>query len=609
MNVRPTRSTLRTRLAVVATAALLLPWMTGCGARYGHVGSVSTGVASAGSDHALGQRAEAATGMVASAHPLASDAGLQMLRRGGNAVDAAVAAAFAIGVVEPMMSGIGGSGSMLIWDAASTRAEHLDFYGSAPAGIDPPNADVHGDPARLVAVPGAVPGLLIAHERFGRLSRQEVLAPAIRLAGEGFPVSPLLARTIADDSAKLTRPGRAQELFWPDMRPLAAGSRLVQPELETTLRRIADRGAAGFQEGAVAEEIVALLRDGGNPMRVEDLAAYEPTWRRPVCGVFRGHIVLSSPPPQGGMQVVETLNLLDRTRLGEQGWPTASGPAFHTLASALRTGMADRQEFLGDPDSSAVPAAGLTASAYADQRGLPTDVPDRIEPGDPWALDAVPVAGACAEFEPVGPATAVQRVGTTVSGGKERTQEREERGETTHLSIVDSEGNAVSLTVTQGAYFGSGMWVAGTFLNNAMAIFSDDLAGPNAIRPGARPTSTTTPTLLLRDGEVRVVVGSPGGGRIPSAVIQSLVYVVEYGLDPLEALRMPRMQPQFSTPRVELEQGFWGSVLGLAKEKGYSVIVYPPLSLYFGGVHIIQRRDDRWIGAADPRRDGQVRGY
>lgn len=552
--------------------------------------------------------------MVTSAHPLASDAGLDMLRRGGNAVDAAVAAAFAIGVAEPMMSGIGGSGSMLIWDEDSERAEYLDFYGSAPLGLDPPNADVRGDPSRLVAVPGAVRGLLDAHDRFGRLSRQDVLAPAIGLASDGFPVSPLLARTIVDDSAKLTRPGRAQELFWPEMRPLAAGERLVQPELAATLRRISERGAPGFHEGVVAEEIVAVLRDGGNPITLDDLAGYEPTWRRPVCGMYRGHVVLSSPPPQGGIQVVETLNLLDRTRLREQGWPTASGEAFHTLASALRTGMADRQAFLGDPDSSAVPAAGLTAPGYADARTLPSGVPERIERGDPWSFDAAPVTGACAAFEPAGPATGRRSVGhgSTAAHLPELHQNDEDGtqgGETTHLSVVDREGNAASLTVTQGAYFGSGMWAAGTFLNNAMAIFSSDLEGPNALRPGARPTSTTTPTILLQDDDVRMVVGSPGGGRIPPAVVQAIVYAVEYGLDPLEALRMPRMQPQFSTPRIELEQGYSGAVLGEAHAMGYSVTVHPPLSLYFGGVHMIERRGDHWVGAADPRRDGQVRGH
>lgn len=549
----------------------------------------------------LGQRGVATHGMVTAAHPLASEAGIEMLRRGGNAVDAAVAAGFVIGVVEPMMSGIGGSGSMLIWDADRGRAEYLDFYASAPAGAYP-GMDIRKHPARLVAVPGAVKGLLEAHERFGVLSREEVMAPAIRLAREGFPVSPLLARTIADDSIKLTRPGRAQEIFWPDMRPLRAGELLVQPELAATLERISHQGARGFYEGPVADEIVRVLAEGENPITTDDLVDYEPIWRRPVCGTFRGHVVLSSPPPQGGMQVVETLHLLDRSNLADEGWPVTEVAAFHTLASALRIGIADRQTFLGDPERSAIPAAGLTSPEYANERMIPAVVPDRVTAGDPWDEDALPPSEACAPFDPVGPAS-----GPRSAAGSAGSDTR--GGETTHLSVVDSHGNAVALTLTQGAYFGSGIWAAGTFLNNAMSIFSSADKGPNQIRPGARPTSTTTPTILLRDGEVQMVVGSPGGGRIPPAVVQSIVYVLEYGLDPLDALRMPRMQPQASTRKVELEQGFTGAVLGEANAMDYEIEVYPPLSLYFGGVHLIVRRDGQWIGAADPRRDGQVRGY
>ncbi len=552
----------------------------------------------------LGQRGEAEHGMVVSAHPLASEAGLEMLRRGGNAVDAAVAAAFAVGVVEPMMGGIGGSGGMLIWRQADRRTEYLDFYARAPAGTDPETAAVRADPARLVAVPGAVKGLLAAHDSFGRLETGEVIAPAIRLAEDGFRVSSLLARTVAADSAKLMLSARVQELFWPDMRPLGAGEWLVQPELAVTLRRIAGLGAAGFHEGPVAEEIIRVVRPGGNPMTMTDLAEFEPTWRRPVCGTFRGTTVLSAPPPQAGFQVVQTLHMLDAAPLAALGWPTASPAAFHALIGALRVGIADRQAYLGDPGATPVPAVGLTAPAYANARRPGAEVRARIEPGDPWDNELAGPTPNCAPFQPVEPAS-----GHSAAWGAPPPAGEDEGGETTHLSVVDSEGNAVSLTFTQGAYFGSGMWAAGTFLNNAMAIFSSDPESPNALRPGARPASTTTPTIIIEEDRVRLVVGSPGGGRIPPAVIQAIVYVVEYGLDPFEALRMPRVQPQFSTPVLELEQGFAGALLGEARDMGYEPAVLPPLSLYFGGVHMIERRGGRWIGAADPRRDGQVRGY
>jgi gamma-glutamyltranspeptidase/glutathione hydrolase len=184
-----------------------------------------------------------------------------------------------------------------------------------------------------------------------------------------------------------------------------------------------------------------------------------------------------------------------------------------------------------------------------------------------------------------------------------------EGGETTHLSVVDADGNAVSLTITQGVYFGSGAFAAGTFLNSAMNLFSDDPDHPNALGPDRVPRSTTTPTILLRDGRVHMVLGSPGAGRIPPAVLQSIVYVLDYGLDPFAALSMPRVNPYFSTTEVEFEQGVHARVLAGATELGYRLTAFPPASLYFGGVHMILRRGDRWVGAADPRRDGTVTGY
>ena len=599
-----------------------------CGTAAPRSGSAPTvAVAPVAMDATAGKRGVAERGMISSAHPAASDAGLEMLRRGGNAVDAAIAAAFAIGVVEPMMSGIGGGGNMLIWRQAERAADHLDFYASAPAGVDVEDPRLDAHPARMVAVPGAVSGLLTAHERFGVLSREAVLAPAIRLAGDGFFVSPLLARTVADDSALLARQPRVRALFLPGGRPLAPGDRLVQPELAETLRRIAALGAEGFYAGPVAGAVLDAVREGGNPMTARDLAGYAATWRRPVCGTYLGLTVLSAPPPQAGVQVIETLHLLERHGLVEAGLPLTSARAFHTLAAAIRTATADRQTHLGFPDSVAVPTVGLTAPAYADARTLDREAPRRVAPGDPWRHETDAPPPACARYEPFGPSPqplgpSPQPLGPSSRGGApgggapwsgapgEAREDGVEDGETTHLVVVDAWGNAVSLTITQGAYFGSGAWAAGTFLNNAMSIFSRNRESPNRLRPGARPASATAPTIVLEpDGRVRLVVGSPGGGRIPPAIIQSMVYVLGYGLDPLEALGMPRIQGRYTTPLVDVEQGFTGEVLGEARALGYTLRPWPPLSLYFGGVHLIERRDGAWIGAADPRRDGQVRGY
>jgi gamma-glutamyltranspeptidase/glutathione hydrolase len=235
-------------------------------------------------------------------------------------------------------------------------------------------------------------------------------------------------------------------------------------------------------------------------------------------------------------------------------------------------------------------------------------VPSRIEPGDPRPFDRNAPNSVCTSLEPFGPAIVLNPESGADPALKVPTEDAGDTGETTHLSVVDADGNAVSLTFTQGAYFGSGVWAAGTFLNNAMAIFSADPDSPNHLAPGRAPASTTTPTIIIEDGRVRLVVGSPGGGRIPHAVIQAIVYTLDFGLTPIEALRMPRIYVHVSAPRIEFEQGIRGDVLETLRRRGYRLEVMPPASLYFGGVHMIERRAGHWIGAADPRRDGEVRG-
>lgn len=557
--------------------------------------------------------------MIASAHPLASEAGLEILRAGGNAVDAAVATAFALGVVEPMMSGLGGSGGILIWNQGAARADYLDFYARAPAGVAPGDAERRSeDPARLVAVPGTVAGLLEAHERFGRLERSVVVGPAIRLASAGFPVSGLLARTIRDDSATIARHPGGFDLLWPGGDPLGPGDRLVQPQLAATMRRIAREGRSGFHDGPVAEEIVRVLREGGNPITVDDLRNFQPVWRRPMCGEYRGLTVLSAPPPQSGMQILQALRLLDAHDLRSQGLPARSAAAMDLMAGALRVAASDRMRYLGDPDHVEVPAVGMASAGYAAQRGAilgTATAPATVTAGDPRPFDREPPPESCAPHEPyqgsgsvaiVAPDPRLQRTPDEEVRGREG---EASRGETTHFSVVDAEGNAVSLTFTQGAYFGSGMFAAGTFLNNAMGIFSADPDSPNHLAPGRAPGSTTTPTIILEEGAVRMVVGSPGGGRIPQTVVQAIVYSIDFGLMPLEALGMPRIFAHASVPRLEFEQGVPGEVLEGLRARGYELEVLPPASLYFGGAQMIERRDGQWVGAADPRRDGEARGH
>ncbi|HWG54847.1 MAG TPA: gamma-glutamyltransferase [Gemmatimonadaceae bacterium] len=556
----------------------------------------------------LGRRLIADRGMVASATPWASDAGLAMLRQGGNAVDAAVATAFAVGVTEPMMSGIGAGGGMLIWLQQEQRAEYVDFY--AAAGSDPDTALTHyhgpTDIPRAAGIPGAVAGLLDAQARYGKLSRSAVMAPAIRLASEGFPVHSLLHRVITADSAKLSRSPDARRIFLPGGHPLSVGQLLVQPELAATLGEIAAGGDSAFYRGDIADSIVQVLSAGGNPITSADFAAYAPRWRRPLCIAYHGRAVLSAPPPQSGVQVLETLSLLSRYDLPALGLPSRSPKALEVLAGAMRVADADRSSFIGDPDYVSVPANGLISSRFANDRASvisASPLPDTLAPGNPWPADSAAPAAACGSLDPFGPSVRPPRVARTASSAN-----GDGYAETTHMSVVDADGDAVALTYTNGLYFGSGTWVRGMFLNSAMLNFSRADSGPNTRGAHRIPASTIAPTIVLDNGRVEMVVGSPGSAAIPPAVVETIVYALDYGLDPLQALRMPRMIP-YTTSRLELEDGFTPAVLETARRLGYRIQTTPPTDLTFGGVHVIARVDGHWIGAADPRRDGEVRGY
>jgi gamma-glutamyltranspeptidase/glutathione hydrolase len=561
------------------------------------------------------QRVEAKHGVVAAAHPLAARAGLDMLRAGGNAVDAAIATAFAIGVVEPMMSGIGGGGSLTLWLGDEGSAWHLEFYPSSPGSPDYALDTFDEDeairdslvpPERWVAVPGAVAGLLAAHERFGRLPRDSVLAPAVRLARNGFPVHALLAQVIAEEREKLHYDPRARATFVPGGSPLEPGDTLRQPDLAATLERVAREGRNGFYRGSVAEEVVAVLGRGENPITLADLAAFEPRWRRPLCGTYRGFTVLSAPPPLAGSEVLQTLALLEPFDLPALGPPIASGEALAAVVDAIRVARADYDRWIGDPRDVGVPAVGLVSAAYADERramvGIAA-VPDALASGDPWEEERAPLPDACVAAGAFPPTTLprAEEEPTVVGPSGEDAQ-------TTHLSVIDAEGNAVSLTYTLGLYFGSGAYAAGAFYNTAAANFG----GPAANRRGPfrAPRSSTTPTLVLEDGHVRMAVGSPASGRIAPAIVHTILYTLDYGLDPWTAVAMPRVYPFFNSPEVRLEIGFAAEALADLSGRGYELTVRPAYDMYFGGVHVVVVRDDgTMIGAADPRREGVAVGY
>ena len=551
----------------------------------------------------IGKRVVAERGVVAAGNSYASEAGLEMLRRGGNAIDAAVATAFALGVTEPMMSGLGAGGGLLFWDAKNRRAEYLNFYNAAGSIPDTGLRALRTSATpRGVGIPGAVRGLLGAHAKYGRLPRAVVLEPAIRLAADGFTVNALLSREITASVEKLkTSPG-ASRLFLPGDKPLRAGDHLVQSELAQTLRRIAAEGPDVFYTGEIGDHIADALRIGGSTITRADFAAYQPRWTRPVCTTYHGRVVLSAAAPQSGIQVVEALNLLAGRNLPDAGLPSRSPAAFRVMTGALRIATADRSALIGDPSKVGVPMAGVTSPEYAATREskIEDSVQGPLAPGNPWSYDRDPT-GDCAKLESI-PAATLRPAATTA------TPDDRSLAETTHMSVVDSDGNAVSVTNTLGLGFGTGTWVDGVFLNSAMFNFARNDSGPNAAGAFRVPASTIAPTIVLHDGAVEIVVGCPGSLAIPPAIVATIVYLLDYKLDPLQALRMPRMIPT-SGKELRMEDGFAEAVYAEARRLGYELTVSPPVDMGFGGVHVIQRIGSHWVGAADPRRDGEVRGF
>ena len=559
----------------------------------------------------LAKRAEAANGMVAAAHPLAAQAGVDMLQQGGNAIDAAVATAFVLNVVEPMMAGIGGGGSMTIWRDDAAAADFVEFYASA--GADPDYSleqipDSMRSRERMVAVPGAVAGLLSAHERYGTLPRATIMQPAIRVAREGFPVHTLFARIIAEYEERLTYDEAAASVFYPDGEALQAGDLLVQPALARTLQRIARDGRRGFYQGPVAQKAVETLQAGGSPLTLDDFRNYQARWRRPLCGQYKDYTVLAATPPLDGVEVLQTLELLEPYDLTAMGLPAEHPDALSRVVDAIRIARTDRAQWVGDTDDTGVPAVGLSSPEYADERraliGQAT-VPDSMAAGDPWDEERqVQLTPTCRRLGAYAPTTLPKPdTATTVE------DEDPEESETTHLSVIDAEGNAVSLTYTMGLYFGSAVYSDGAFYNSAALNFDDDVVA-NQRAPYRTPRSTTTPTILLEDDTVRMVVGSPGSGRIPPAIVHMILYTLDYGLDPATAIALPRVYPFTTEPTVRIEDGIKADALARLRERGYELEMYPPHDPYFGGVHmILVNEDGTKVGAADPRRNGVAIGY
>ena len=524
-------------------------------------------------------------GMVASVDAMATQVGVEILRQGGNAVDAAVAVGFALAVTHPQAGNLGGGGFMLL-RTASGRATAIDFREMAPGHASRDmfldkqgNADSKLSLTSHLAsgTPGTVAGLALAAQKYGTLPLSTLLAPAIKLARDGIPVNDALADDLKTYGKEvlITHPNSKAIFYKPDGTPWQKGDRLVQKNLAHSLQLIARQGPDAFYKGEIADEIAGEMAQHGGLINKADLAAYRAVERKPVSGTYRGYEVFSMPPPSsGGIHIVQILNILENFDLAKMGFGSAD--AMQVMAEAEKYAYADRSEYLGDPDFVKVPWQALTSKAYAKSLAQQIDV-------------------------------AKARPSSEIKPGK---LEPYESNQTTHFSVVDKQGNAVAVTYTLNTYFGSGIVAgkSGILMNNEMDDFSAKPGTPNvyglvggeanAVQPAKRPLSSMSPTIVAKGGKTWLVTGSPGGSRIITTVLQMVVNSIDFGMNVAEATNAPRFHHQWLPDQLRVEKGFSPDTLRLLEAKGQHVKVLPSM----GSTQSIMIGPDGMLyGASDPR--------
>lgn len=511
------------------------------------------------------QPVRAQHGMVVSVHHLASDAGVEILRAGGNAVDAAVATGFALAVVHPIAGNLGGGGFLLLrtHDGKST---FIDYREKAPLAATEtmyldaqgnviPDASVIG--YRSIATPGSVAGLAYAEKKYGKLGLKRVMAPAISLARDGFALTPEEAHELTDPD--LSRFPESRLLFQRNGTYYRSGETFQQPELARTLERIA-ADPADFYHGKMAHELVDNLKKGGALVTLDDLAQYNVVERAPVVGTYHDYTIISAPPPSsGGVVLLSALNILESYDLSSLGDRSAGW--IHLATEAYRRAYMDRGDYLGDPDYNQIPVAELTAKKYAEA----------------WRTSIQPNEAS--------PSATLQRPAGFLPPAPTTPGQRHESPDTTHYSVVDADGNAVAVTTTLNDSFGSHVTAGslGFLLNDEMDDFSSKAGVPNmfgliqgpanAIAPGKRPLSSMTPTIVLEDGKLRYVLGSPGGARIITTVANIFLSASDGGLNIQEAVDAPRFHHQYLPDKLTLEPGFNPQTLAELKAMGYTLDV------------------------------------
>lgn len=538
------------------------------------------------------------TGLVTSTHPDATRVGLEILKQGGNAVDAAVATAMVISVAEPFSAGIGGGGFLLLRLEETDQMIALDFRERAPLKADSrlyldaegqviPRASIDGH--RAVAVPGTIAGLQAIHQKHGRLPWQTLLNPAIKLAEEGFVVSDRTHRIIRLRQKALAANPAAREIFLPKGQPLAVGSRLIQTDLAKTLKRLA-QDPQDFYSGSIALAIAKDMRNNDGLVSLWDLRTYAPTWREPLCGEFQQMQVCSMPPPSsGGVHLNQILNLLT---LGQPFPAKSDHPDYvHALVEAMKIAYADRAEYLGDTDFVEVPVQELISPQYAQRRFQEID-PNQARPADQVkAMDARTLKWL-----------------------------QKESNDTSHLNVVDRDRNAVSLTFTLNLGFGAGVVVPGTgiLLNNEMDDFATAPGIPNAfglvgntqnaIAPAKKPLSSMTPTIVTEAGKLRLVVGAAGGSTIITTVLQLVMNVLVFEQDVATAINAPKVHHQWRPLPLRIEERvkFPPTTVEALKQRGHDI----QMRTQWGNANLIEvTPQDELFGAADPRGEGTALGY
>lgn len=561
------------RLAAVTAVSITII----CTGLYGHAAAIIEGERM----HPI----QARDGMVVTSHFLATQAALEVLENGGNAIDAAVTAAFALAVAQPRSGNIGGGGFMLISQEQTGEVVAIDYREKAPsqATVDMfLNEDGAVDRTRsrfshlAAGVPGTIAGLALALEQYGTISLQEALEPAIRLAEDGFIVTPRFSQGLKAREKRLKQWESSRRIFYKaDDTYYEPGDLFVQKELAATLTRIAANGPREFYEGSTAELLVAEMHKHGGLITMEDLKNYSPVIRTPVRGTYRGYDIYSmSPPSSGGAHVVQLLNILEGYDINAAGHNSAR--TIHLMAEAMKRAYADRSTYLGDEDFIKVPLTGITSKRYA------AALRRKIDPEK--AMDSQIIGSGSPHLH--------------------------ESDETTHFSIVDRYGNAVSNTYTINFSYGSGIVVegAGFLLNNEMDDFSAKPGVPNAygllggeankVEPNKRMLSSMSPTIVKKDGKNFLVTGSPGGSRIITTTLQVIMNVIDHGLNIQSAVAAPRIHHQWLPDELRVEEGLSPDTIKILEEKGHKVVRKASM----GAIQSILVRDGIMFGAADPRR-------